>query len=40
MLDRLSGEVKTVLEKVPGVADLSLQANKGKPQLMIRVDRS
>ncbi|MEK8089394.1 CusA/CzcA family heavy metal efflux RND transporter [Thermithiobacillus plumbiphilus] len=38
-LDRLSNQLKTTLEKVPGVADLSLEANKGKPQLIIRVDR-
>ena len=38
-LDRLSGEIKGVLEKIPGVADLSLEANKGKPQLAIRADR-
>ena len=38
-LDRLSGQAKTVLEKVPGVADLSLEANKGKPQLVINVNR-
>ncbi|QSI78183.1 efflux RND transporter permease subunit [Niveibacterium microcysteis] len=38
-LDRLSGQVKSVLDKVPGVADLSAEANKGKPQLVIRVDR-
>lgn len=38
-LDKLSGQVKAVLDKVPGVADLSLEANKGKPQLVIRVNR-
>ena len=38
-LDRLSGQVKSVLDKVPGVADLSAEANKGKPQLVIKVDR-
>ncbi|MES2299398.1 MAG: CusA/CzcA family heavy metal efflux RND transporter [Pseudomonadota bacterium] len=38
-LDRLSGQMKEVLEKVPGAADLSLEANKGKPQLVIRVNR-
>ncbi len=38
-LDRLSGQVKAVLDKVPGVADLSAEANKGKPQLVIKVDR-
>ncbi|WP_140908526.1 efflux RND transporter permease subunit [Cognatiluteimonas lumbrici] len=39
-LDRLSGEMKDVLAKVPGVADLSLEANLGKPQIRIRVDRA
>ena len=39
-LDRLSGRVKTALEKVPGVADLALEANIGKPQIRIRVDRA
>ncbi len=38
-LDRLSGELKSVLEKVPGVADLSLEANKGKPQMVVKVNR-
>ncbi|MUV15149.1 efflux RND transporter permease subunit [Noviluteimonas gilva] len=38
-LDRLSGRIKTVLAKVPGVADLSLEANVGKPQIRIAVDR-
>ena len=38
-LDRLSGELKGVLGKVPGVTDLSLEANKGKPQMVIKVNR-
>ena len=38
-LDRLSAEVKEALEKVPGVEDLSLEANAGKPQVRIQVDR-
>ena len=38
-LDRLAGEMKAVLEKVPGVADLALEANKGKPQMVVRVNR-
>ena len=38
-LDRLSGQVKEALEKVEGVADLSLEANAGKPQIRIQVDR-
>lgn len=37
-LDRLSGQLKNVLEKVPGVTGLSLEANQGKPQMIIRVD--
>lgn len=39
ILDRLSSEMKGVLGKVPGAADLALEANKGKPQLVIKVDR-
>ena len=38
-LDRLSGRLKDVLAKVEGVADLSLEANVGKPQIRIEVDR-
>lgn len=38
-LDRLSGRIKDALSTVPGVADLSLEANLGKPQVRIRVDR-
>ena len=38
-LDRLSAEIKSVLGTVPGVADLSLEANLGKPQIRISVDR-
>jgi len=38
-LDRMSAEIKSVLGKVPGVADLSLEANKGKPQLVVKVNR-
>ena len=38
-LDRLAGEIKPVLGGVRGVADLSLEANKGKPQLVVKVDR-
>ena len=38
-LDRLAGQMKGVLGTVPGAADLSLEANKGKPQLVIKVDR-
>lgn len=39
-LDRLSAQLKDTLAKVPGVADLALEANKGKPQLVIKVDRA
>ena len=38
-LDRLSGQIKHVLAGVPGVADLALEANMGKPQIRIRVGR-
>jgi len=38
-LDRLAQQMKRVLTKVPGVADLSLEANQGKPQIVLRVDR-
>ncbi|MBS0521047.1 MAG: efflux RND transporter permease subunit [Proteobacteria bacterium] len=37
-LDRLSGQIKDVLAKVPGVANLSLEANTGKPQIAIRAE--
>lgn len=39
VLDRLSAEIKTVLQGVQGAADLSLEANKGKPQITIAVNR-
>ncbi|WP_138381175.1 efflux RND transporter permease subunit [Luteithermobacter gelatinilyticus] len=39
-LDRLSRKIKNVIAGVPGVADLSLEANLGKPQVRIEVDRS
>jgi cobalt-zinc-cadmium resistance protein CzcA len=38
-LDRVSAQLKDVLATVPGVADLSLEANIGKPQIRIDVDR-
>jgi len=38
-LDRLSSEIKDIVAEVPGVADLSLEANLGKPQIRIEVDR-
>ncbi|MGQ0511648.1 MAG: efflux RND transporter permease subunit [Betaproteobacteria bacterium] len=39
-LDRLAQSMKRSLAGVPGVADLSLEANQGKPQIVIRVDRA
>lgn len=39
-LDRLTRQIKGVLDRVPGVTDLSAEANQGKPQLIIKVDRS
>jgi cobalt-zinc-cadmium resistance protein CzcA len=38
-LDRLSAQLKPVLADIEGVADLSLEANVGKPQIRIEVDR-
>ena len=38
-LDRISQAIKDIIAQVPGVADLSLEANLGKPQIQIRVDR-
>ena len=38
-LDRLTGRMRQTLAGVAGVADLSLEANQGMPQLAIRVDR-
>ncbi len=38
-LDRLAAQMKPVIDKVPGAADLALEANKGKPQLVIKVNR-
>lgn len=39
VLDRLSQDVKDVIAGVEGVADLSLEANVGKPQIRIKVKR-
>jgi len=39
-LDRLITQIQGTLKKVPGVADLSAEANKGKPQLVVKVDRA
>lgn len=38
-LDRLGARIKDVLAEVPGVAELALEANLGKPQIRIQVDR-
>ena len=38
-LDRISAEVRDVIANVDGVADLSLEANVGKPQIRIKVKR-
>jgi cobalt-zinc-cadmium resistance protein CzcA len=38
-LEELSAKLKAVVAGVPGVADLSAEANKGKPQMVIKVDR-
>lgn len=40
VLDSLSNEIKNAVAEVEGVADLSLEANIGKPQIRIRVDRA
>jgi heavy metal efflux system protein len=39
-LDDLSQRLSQVLAKVDGVADLALEANLGKPQIRVRVDRA
>ena len=38
-LERLSQQAKRVLEATPGASGTALEANRGKPQLVIRVDR-
>jgi cobalt-zinc-cadmium resistance protein CzcA len=38
-LDRQSRKIKSVLANVPGVAELSLEANLGKPEIRIAVNR-
>lgn len=38
-LDELSAQVKDIIENVDGVSDLSLEANVGKPQIRIEVNR-
>lgn len=39
-LEELSEQLKGVLGGIQGVADLSAEANKGKPQMVIKVDRA
>ncbi|MBL8348484.1 MAG: efflux RND transporter permease subunit [Rubrivivax sp.] len=39
-LEELSAQLKGVIGGVRGVADLSAEANKGKPQMVIKVDRA
>ncbi len=39
-LDRLAAQIKTVLATISGIVDLSLEANKGKPQITVAVDRA
>jgi len=38
-LDKLSQSIKSTVSKIPGVADLSLEANQGKPQIRIQINR-
>ncbi|MCW5624041.1 MAG: efflux RND transporter permease subunit [Burkholderiales bacterium] len=38
-LERLSQAAKRIVESTPGAVDVSLEANRGKPQLVVRVDR-
>lgn len=38
-IDRIANQVKSTIEKVDGVTDLALEANLGKPQLTIEVNR-
>ena len=38
-LEELSAKLKAVIAGVPGVTGLSAEANKGKPQMVIKVDR-
>ncbi len=39
VLDGLSEKIKEAIADIPGAADLSLEANIGKPQIQIEVDR-
>ncbi|OAT30116.1 cobalt-zinc-cadmium resistance protein/cation efflux system protein [Buttiauxella ferragutiae ATCC 51602] len=38
-LDSLSQQIQATLNKIPGVEELSTESSKGKPQVIIRVDR-
>jgi cobalt-zinc-cadmium resistance protein CzcA len=38
-IDRLTSQIKDVIAQTPGVADLSIEANSGKPQIRIAVNR-
>ncbi|PKH23799.1 CusA/CzcA family heavy metal efflux RND transporter [Enterobacterales bacterium CwR94] len=38
-LDRLSQQIQGTLANITGVDELSMESNKGKPQVVIRVDR-
>lgn len=38
-LERLSAEAKEIVEKVSGATDVALEANQGKPQMVIKVNR-
>nr|MCU0869951.1 efflux RND transporter permease subunit [Burkholderiales bacterium] len=38
-LERLAGQARELLQSISGATDVSVEANRGKPQLVIRVDR-
>ncbi|MCW5625096.1 MAG: efflux RND transporter permease subunit, partial [Burkholderiales bacterium] len=38
-LEQLSRAAKRIVETTPGAVDVSLEANRGKPQLIVQVDR-
>ncbi len=39
-LDRLATQAKEIVEKVRGATDVALEANQGKPQMVIKVNRT
>ena len=39
-LESLAGQIKNIVGAVPGVAELEAEQNKGKPQMVIKVDRA